>query len=51
MIPNTFHKEAAYNRLAEGCQDARVIDAAVEIVLAWIDRRQIEIKYFQIILN
>jgi len=51
MIPNSFHKQAAYAKLAEGSTDTNVIRAAIEIVAAWVDRRQVDIKYFQIILN
>ena len=51
MTPNDTHKTIAMSHLLSGTTDGNIIHAAVEIIAAWVEGKQADIKYFQIILN
>lgn len=51
MIPNDIHKAIAMSHLIGGTTDGNVIHAAVEIIAAWIEQKEVSIHFLQTILK
>jgi hypothetical protein len=51
MTPTDFHKTIAMSHLTGGTTDGNIIHAAVEIIAAWVERKETDIKFFQTILK
>jgi hypothetical protein len=51
MIPNDTQKQIAMSHLISGTTNGNIIHAAVEIIAAWIENKQVDIKHIKTILK
>lgn len=51
MIPTDTHKKIAMSHLIGGTTDGNLIHSAVEVIAAWIERKEVQLQYLQTILK